>query len=45
MTSSFANLDSFAVQRDGDLLTLNLTEILLNHPRLLEEAAKPITAD
>jgi len=24
---------------------LNLTEILLNHPRLLEEVTKPITAE
>lgn len=45
MTSSMADLDQFMVQRNGDLVTLNLTEILLHHPRLLEEAKKPITAD
>lgn len=45
MTSTFSNLDQFAVQTNGELMTLNLTQILLQHPRLLEEAAKPITAD
>ena len=44
MTSSMAQLNNFTVQRNGDLITLNLTEILLNHPRLLEEKKEPITA-
>jgi len=42
MTSNLSNIENFTFQRNGDLVTLNLTEILLNHPRMLEAAAKKV---